>query len=112
MLFLKTGEGDRRTKLKTPEVGSGEPGGLPSMGLHRVGHNYSDSAAAAAAISVLERWAFLGDAATSGGCKDTASGLFSTDTAETPLSLHIPTRGSRPHLGSPGSSGESSAPET
>ena len=30
--------------------GMGEPGGLPSMGLHRVGHNWSDLAAAAAAV--------------------------------------------------------------
>ena len=29
--------------------GMGEPGGLPSMGLHRVGHDWSDLAAAAAA---------------------------------------------------------------
>ena len=29
--------------------GTGEPGGLPSMGLHRVGHDQSDLAAAAAA---------------------------------------------------------------
>ena len=29
--------------------GMGEPGGLPSMGLHRVGHEWSDLAAAAAA---------------------------------------------------------------
>ena len=28
--------------------GKGEPGGLPSMGSHRVGHNCSDLAAAAA----------------------------------------------------------------
>ena len=28
--------------------GTGEPGGLPSMGSHRVGHNRSDLAAAAA----------------------------------------------------------------
>ena len=28
--------------------GMGEPGGLPSMGWHRVGHDWSDSAAAAA----------------------------------------------------------------
>ena len=28
--------------------GKGEPGGLPSMGSHRVGHDWSDSAAAAA----------------------------------------------------------------
>ena len=31
----------------------GEPGGLPSMGLHRVGHNWSDLAAAAAAAAAL-----------------------------------------------------------
>ena len=31
--------------------GSGEPGGLPSMGLHRVGHDWSDLAAAVAASS-------------------------------------------------------------
>ena len=28
--------------------GTGEPGGLPSMGSHRVGHDHSDLAAAAA----------------------------------------------------------------
>ena len=35
---------------KTP--GMGEPGGLPSLGLHRVGHDWSDLAAAAAAVQV------------------------------------------------------------
>ena len=30
--------------------GTGEPGGLPSMGSHRVRHNWSDLAAAAAAV--------------------------------------------------------------
>ena len=30
--------------------GTGEPGGLLSVGSHRVGHNWSDLAAAAAAI--------------------------------------------------------------
>ena len=30
--------------------GTGEPGGLPSMGPHRVGHDWSDLAAAAAAV--------------------------------------------------------------
>jgi len=29
--------------------GTGEPGGLPSMGSHRVGHDWGDLAAAAAA---------------------------------------------------------------
>ena len=32
--------------------GMGEPGGLPSMGLHRVGHDWSDLAAAAAAAYI------------------------------------------------------------
>ena len=30
--------------------GTGEPGGLPSMGLHRVGHDWPDLAAAAAVV--------------------------------------------------------------
>ena len=33
--------------------GTGEPGGLPSMGSHRVGHDWSDLAAAAADKSLL-----------------------------------------------------------
>ena len=33
--------------------GTGEPGGLPSMGLHRVGHDWSDLAAAAA-VSLIQ----------------------------------------------------------
>ena len=33
--------------------GMGEPGGLPSMGSHRVGHDWSDLAAAAAAHSIV-----------------------------------------------------------
>ena len=32
--------------------GTGEPGGLPSMGSHRVGHDWSDLAAAAAPLYV------------------------------------------------------------
>ena len=35
--------------------GTGQPGGLPSMGLHRVGHDQSDLAATAAVWN-LERW--------------------------------------------------------
>ena len=31
--------------------GTGEPGGLPSMGSHRVGHDWGDAAAAAAAAT-------------------------------------------------------------
>ena len=34
--------------------GTGEPGGLPSMGSHRVGHDWSDLAAAAAAAGEVE----------------------------------------------------------
>ena len=34
--------------------GMGEPGGLPSVGSHRVGHDWSDLAAAAAADSILK----------------------------------------------------------
>ena len=33
--------------------GMGEPGGLPSLGSHRVGHDWSDLAAAAAADGYL-----------------------------------------------------------
>ena len=33
--------------------GTGEPGGLLSLGLHRVGHNWSDLAAAAASCNVI-----------------------------------------------------------
>ena len=34
--------------------GTGEPGGLPSMGLHRVRHDRSDLAAAAAAATMCQ----------------------------------------------------------
>ena len=33
--------------------GTGEPGGLPSMGSHRVGHDCSDLAAAAAHLKYM-----------------------------------------------------------
>ena len=32
--------------------GTGEPGGLPSMGSHRVGHDWSDLAAAATSVYI------------------------------------------------------------
>ena len=32
--------------------GTGEPGGLPSMGSHRIGHDWNDLAAAAAAYLI------------------------------------------------------------
>ena len=35
--------------------GTGEPGGLPSMGWHRVGHDWSDLAAAANKLSLCSR---------------------------------------------------------
>ena len=34
--------------------GTGEPGGLPSMGSHRAGHDWSDLAAAAAATTLIQ----------------------------------------------------------
>ena len=34
--------------------GTGEPSGLPSMGSHRVGHDWSDLAAAAAVIPIMK----------------------------------------------------------
>ena len=37
--------------------GTGEPGGLPSVGSHRVGHDRSDAAAAAAAVDT--KWKFI-----------------------------------------------------
>ena len=46
--------------------GMGEPGGLPSMGLHRVWHNWSDLAAAAAYVWIMLYFIFwiLGTIAT------------------------------------------------
>ena len=38
--------------------GTGEPGGLPSMGSHRVGHDWSDLAAAAA-VKVIKKYKLL-----------------------------------------------------
>ena len=40
------------TKVTYYQVAQGEPGGLPSMGSHRVGHDWSNLAAAAAAAGV------------------------------------------------------------
>ena len=36
--------------------GTGEPGGLPALGSHRVGHNWSDLAAAAAVLWWAQDW--------------------------------------------------------
>ena len=40
--------------------GTGEPGGLPSMGSHRVRHDWSDLAAAAAAANVYMKISYFG----------------------------------------------------
>ena len=45
--FLGKGNGTHSSILAWRIPGTGEPGGLPSMGLHRVGHDWSDLAAAA-----------------------------------------------------------------
>ena len=47
--------------------GTGEPGGLPSMGSHRVGRDWSDLAAAAAVIIIL-RWKFFSQITGWGDC--------------------------------------------
>ena len=39
--------------------GTAEPGGLPSVGLHRVRHDWSDLAAAAAAAMIMTSWNLL-----------------------------------------------------
>ena len=41
--------------------GTGEPGGLPSLGSHRVGHDWSDLAAAAGIFQLMKRkcWTLL-----------------------------------------------------
>ena len=39
--------------------GTGEPGGLPSMGLHRVGHDWSDLAAAAAVLGTKVKFSSI-----------------------------------------------------
>ena len=39
--------------------GTAEPGGLPSMGLNRVGHDWSDLAAAAAMLIVLNQFSLV-----------------------------------------------------
>ena len=41
--------------------GMGEPGGLPSMGFHRVGHDWSNLAAAAAAAESMQLWELIED---------------------------------------------------
>ena len=40
-------------------LGTGEPGGLPSMGSHKVGQDWSDLAAAAELINQLEKEIYI-----------------------------------------------------
>ena len=49
------GNGNLSSVLAWRIPGTGEPGGRPSMGLHRVGYDWSDLAAAAAAALQLTR---------------------------------------------------------
>ena len=46
------GQSNHSSVLAWRIPGVGEPGGLPSMGSHRVGHNWGDLAAAAAATTL------------------------------------------------------------
>ena len=49
-LLMEKGMETRSTVLAWRNPGMEEPGGLPSMGSHRVGHDWSALAAAAAAL--------------------------------------------------------------
>ena len=63
-VHLGEGNGNPLQGLAWRVPGMAEPGGLPSMGLHRVGHDWSDLAAAAAVKGMVspvvtygcERW--------------------------------------------------------
>ena len=48
--------------------GTGEPGGLPSMGSHRVGHDCSDLAAAAAAAKEFRKTNFFSEGLIAQSC--------------------------------------------
>ena len=49
MIFSEKAMATHSSTLAWRIPGMAEPGGLPSMGLHRVGHDWSDLVAAAAA---------------------------------------------------------------
>ena len=72
--------------------GTGEPGGLPSMGSHRVGHDWSDLAAAAALISCIYRWhwcqPYLNRHVPSFFMSNVLAGYMATDFISQP-SLHL-----------------------
>ena len=50
------GNGTHSSVLAWRIPGTGEPGGLPSVRSHRVGHDWSDLAAAAAAAAMWQIW--------------------------------------------------------
>ena len=56
------GNGNHSSVLAWRIPGTGEPGGLPSMGWHRVRHGWSDLAAAAAWLYVLPIYLILPNA--------------------------------------------------
>ena len=72
--------------------GTGEPGGLPSLGSHRVGHDWSDSAAAA--VPVQERWETWAQALGQGDPLEEGVATHSSFLAWTELGAYSP-RGGR-----------------
>ena len=55
-LFYGEGMATHSSVLAWKIPGIMEPGGLPSMGSHRIGHNWSELAAAAAAADNFKHW--------------------------------------------------------
>ena len=53
-IIIGESNGTHSSTLAWRIPGPGKPGGLPSMGSHRVGYHWSDLAAAAAAAAALE----------------------------------------------------------
>ena len=64
--------------------GTGEPGRLPSMGLHRVGHDWSDLAAAAADREISRRSLLV---KAQGARKSASSNNFCSRTPQAPYTL-------------------------
>ena len=75
--------------------GTGQPGGLPSMGSHRVGHNWSDLTAAAAAAAYLTSmyWGNFDQ------LKDLSSSYFEGKKFEEPLGMSLPTQRNKSQVG-------------
>ena len=69
--------------------GMGEPGGLPSIGSHRVGHNRSDLAAAAAADVFLEFSCFFHDPADVGNLISGSSAFSKTSLNIRKFMVHV-----------------------